>query len=128
MDLGAFSISLAVKDLTASREFYEKLGFTPSGGNPDEGWQIMRNKDHVIGLFHGMFEGNIMTFNPGWDQHTNTLESYTDVREIQRDLKAAGVTLIEQADETTRGPAYITMIDPDGNSILIDQHVDSPSK
>lgn len=128
MNLGAFSVSLSVKDLAVSREFYAKLGFTPTAGDPSQGWQILRNGDHVIGLFQGMFEGNIMTFNPGWDQHTGTLESYTDVREIQKALKAEGVALTLEADESTTGPAHVTLIDPDGNAILIDQHVDSPSK
>jgi catechol 2,3-dioxygenase-like lactoylglutathione lyase family enzyme len=122
MQLGAFSVSLAVKDIQASKDFYEKLGFTPAGGDIEQNWLIMRNGDHVIGLFQGMFDSNILTFNPGWDQQCNETESFTDVREIQANLKTAGVTLIAEADETSKGPASITMLDPDGNPILIDQH------
>ena len=122
MQLGAFSVSLAVKDIQASKDFYEKLGFTPAGGDIEQNWLIMRNGDHVIGLFQGMFDSNILTFNPGWDQQCNESESFTDVREIQANLKTAGVTLIAEADETSKGPASITMLDPDGNPILIDQH------
>ena len=122
MDLGAFSVSLAVKDLAASREFYEKLGFTPIGGDPEQNWQILRNGDHVIGLFQGMFESNILTFNPGWDQSCNELAAFTDVRDIQRSLKKHGIELISEADETTTGPASLMLSDPDGNQILLDQH------
>jgi lactoylglutathione lyase len=122
MDLGAFSVSLSVKDIEASRDFYEKLGFEPVGGNAAENWLILRNGDHVIGLFQGMFENNILTFNPGWDQQGSETESFTDVREIQCMLKERGLELYSQADETTQGPASITLFDPDGNSILIDQH------
>jgi lactoylglutathione lyase len=122
MDLGAFSVSLSVKDIEASRDFYEKLGFEPVGGNAAENWLILRNGDHVIGLFQGMFENNILTFNPGWDQQGSETESFTDVREIQCVLKERGLELYSQADETTQGPASITLFDPDGNSILIDQH------
>jgi lactoylglutathione lyase len=122
MDLGAFSVSLSVKDIEASREFYEKLGFEPVGGNAGDHWLILRNGDHVIGLFQGMFEKNILTFNPGWDQQCNATESFTDVREIQRELKARGVALTSEADESSDGPASITLTDPDGNPILIDQH------
>ena len=122
MDLGAFSVSLSVKDLGASRDFYAKLGFEPVGGHADENWLILRNGDHVIGLFQGMFEKNTLTFNPGWDQSGNESESYTDIRDIQRDLKARGIPLASEADETTRGPASLMIIDPDGNPILIDQH------
>lgn len=122
MELGAFSISLAVKDLTASKAFYEKLGFSEFGGD-GEHWLIMKNGSHVIGLFQGMFDKNILTFNPGWDSDANTLEEYTDVRELQRALKAQGVQLETEADESTTGPAHITMLDPDGNPILIDQHI-----
>ena len=123
MELGAFSISLSVKDLETSKTFYEKLGFSVFGGEHSQNWLIMKNGDHIIGLFQGMFEGNILTFNPGWDQDANALESFTDVRELQRELKAQGIPIGEEADETTTGPASIMIIDPDGNTILIDQHV-----
>ena len=123
MELGAFSVSLSVKDIEASKNFYNKLGFDVIGGDQDQGWLILRNRGHTIGLFQGMFEGNILTFKPGWDQENQPLESYTDVREIQKGLNAAGVELTSEADESTTGPASITMIDPDGNAILIDQHV-----
>lgn len=123
MELGAFSISLAVKDLEASRRFYEKFGFEVFGGDASQNWLIMKNGDHVIGLFQGMFEKNMLTFNPGWDSNARALESFTDVREIQRRLKAQGVQLTHEADENTEGPAYLMAEDPDGNPILIDQHV-----
>lgn len=123
MQLGAFSISLAVKDLKASREFYEKFGFEAFAGDPSQNWLIMKNGDHVIGLFQGMFEKNMLTFNPGWDQNARKLESFTDVRELQRQLKARGVKLVQEADETTSGPGSFLAIDPDGNPILVDQHV-----
>lgn len=123
MQLGAFSISLAVKDLAASRAFYEKFGFTAFGGDPAQNWLILKNGDHVIGLFQGMFEKNTLTFNPGWDQDANRLDGFTDVRELQRRLKEQGVQLMAEADETTTGPAYLMAVDPDGNPILIDQHV-----
>jgi catechol 2,3-dioxygenase-like lactoylglutathione lyase family enzyme len=123
MELGAFSISLAVKDLEASRAFYEKFGFEVHGGDAAQNWLIMRNGTHVIGLFQGMFEKNILTFNPGWDQSANALESFTDVREIQRRLKEQGVEMNTEADETTTGPASFVTTDPDGNPILVDQHV-----
>ena len=122
MELGAFSVSLAVKDLEASKEFYEKLGFQTMGGDADQNWLILKNGDHILGLFQGMFEGNLLTFNPGWDQNATHLDSFTDVREIQRTLKKRGLTLTSEADETTSGPASITLTDPDGNQILIDQH------
>ena len=122
MDLGAFSVSLAVKDLAASKSFYEILGFEEAGGDADQGWLILRNGDHVIGLFQGMFEDNLMTFNPGWDQQAKETDTFTDVRDIQRKLKEAGVALAMQADESTSGPASIMLADPDGNQILIDQH------
>jgi len=122
MDLGSISLSLAVKDLAASRDFYEKLGFEQAGGDIDQKWLVLRNGDHVLGLFQGMFESNILTFNPGWDQQCNDLESFTDVREIQRELKKQGVALSSEADEATKGPASIMLSDPDGNQILIDQH------
>jgi lactoylglutathione lyase len=123
MELGAFSISLAVKDLEASRAFYEKFGFTVFGGDAAQNWLILKNGDHVIGLFQGMFEKNILTFNPGWDQNAGKLDTFTDVRELQRQLKAQGVELQSEADETTTGPAHFIAVDPDGNSILVDQHV-----
>jgi lactoylglutathione lyase len=123
MELGAFSVSLAVKDLEASRQFYEKFGFTTFGGDPAQNWLIVKNGDHVIGLFQGMFERNVLTFNPGWDSNANELSSFTDVREIQRRLKAQGVELVSEADETTTGPASFVAVDPDGNPILVDQHV-----
>lgn len=122
MNLGAFSVSLSVKDINASRAFYEKLGFTTMGGEPAQNWLILKNGDHIIGLFQGMFEGNILTFNPGWDQNARDLATFTDVRELQRQLKAQGVKLTTEADETTTGPAHFTLTDPDGNAILVDQH------
>jgi catechol 2,3-dioxygenase-like lactoylglutathione lyase family enzyme len=123
MQLGAFSISLAVKDLAASRAFYEKLGFKEFGGNASQNWLIMKNGDHIVGLFQGMFEKNMLTFNPGWDQDARPLDGFTDVREIQRQLREQGVALASEADETTTGPASIIVIDPDGNPVLIDQHL-----
>ena len=123
MQLGAFSISLAVKDLQASKAFYEKLGFTVFGGDETQNWLILKNGDHIIGLFQGMFEKNSLTFNPGWDQNAENLERFTDVRELQRQLKAAGVQLLSEADESTEGPASFVAVDPDGNPILVDQHV-----
>lgn len=123
MQLGAFSISLAVKDLDASRAFYEKFGFKAFGGNPEQGWLILKNGDYVIGLFKGMFERNILTFNPGWDSNAQKLPTFTDVRELQRQVKAQGVQLVSEADENTTGPASFMAVDPDGNPILLDQHV-----
>ncbi len=123
MQLGAFSISLAVKDIEASRAFYEKLGFKSFGGDVAENWLILKNGDHVIGLFQGMFEKNILTFNPGWDQAADKLDSFTDVRELQRQLKAQGIAFDTEADEATTGPAHFILTDPDGNPILVDQHV-----
>ncbi len=122
MELGAFSISLSVKDLPASRAFYEKLGFTQLGGNPEQNWIILKNGSTVIGLFQGMFEANLLTFNPGWDQNADDLPTFTDIRELQRRLKAEGIELTREADESTTGPEYLTLKDPDGNEILIDQH------
>ena len=122
MKLGAFSISLAVKDIHASKAFYEKLGFTFKGGNIDQNWIVLKNENAVIGLFQGMFEGNIITFNPGWDSNAQNLDTFDDVRDIQEQLQKAGIALTEQADNQTTGPAYITLTDPDGNNILIDQH------
>lgn len=123
MELGAFSISLAVKDLVASRAFYEKFGFTAYAGEASRNWLIMKNGEHLIGLFQGMFDRNILTFNPGWDQSAGALKRFTDVRELQRQLKADGVTLVTEADEAGSGPASFMAIDPDGNPVLIDQHV-----
>jgi catechol 2,3-dioxygenase-like lactoylglutathione lyase family enzyme len=123
MDLGAFSISLAVTDLAASQAFYEKFGFTVVGGVAAENWLILRNGDHTIGLFQGMFDRNTLTFNPGWDSSANPREPFTDVRDLQRQLKAQGVQLVAEADETTTGPAYFMALDPDGNPVLVDQHV-----
>lgn len=122
MNLGAFSVSLSVKDIEASRQFYEKLGFTSLGGDQSQNWLILKNGDHIIGLFQGMFEGNILTFNPGWDQDAQPLDEFTDVRELQRQLKEQGVPLLSEADEETSGPASFTLADPDGNVILVDQH------
>jgi len=123
MHLGAFSISLAVKDLEASRRFYDKFGFRVFAGNAAQNWLILKNGEHVIGLFQGMFEKNILTFNPGWDQNAQQLASFTDIRDLQRQLKAQGVQLQTVADESTTGPASFVAIDPDGNPILVDQHV-----
>ena len=123
MDLGAFSISLTVKDLETSKKFYENLGFSIFGGDASQNWLILKNGDHIIGLFQGMFDKNSLTFNPGWDQNANTLESFTDVREIQKKLKARGMKILSEADENTTRPASIILEDPDGNPILIDQHV-----
>jgi catechol 2,3-dioxygenase-like lactoylglutathione lyase family enzyme len=123
MNLGAFSVSLAVKDLEASRAFYEKFGFTVFAGDASQNWLILKNGDHVIGLFQGMFEKDILTFNPGWDQSAQKLATFTDVRELQRQLKAQGVVLTQEADEATTGPASLVAVDPDGNTILVDQHV-----
>ena len=123
MELGAFSISLAVEDLEASRVFYEKLGFEVVGGDASQNWQILRNGDHTIGIFQGMFEENILTFNPGWDGKAQPLDTFTDVRELQRELKATGVHLVSEADESSTGPASFVIQDPDGNLILMDQHV-----
>lgn len=123
MELGAFSISLTVKDIQASKEFYERLGFEIFHGDIEQNWLIMKNGDHAIGLFQGMFEKNILTFNPGWDSDAQELESFTDVREIQRQLKAKRVEFEVEADENTTGPASFIVSDPDGNPILVDQHV-----
>lgn len=123
MDLGAFSVSLAVKDIEASRQFYEKLGFTVFMGDQAHGWLILRNGSHVVGLFQGMFDRNILTFNPGWNSGAQPVGEFTDVRELQRQLKQRGVTMLTEADESTTGPASFTIADPDGNTILVDQHV-----
>lgn len=122
MQLGIFSISLSVKDIRASKAFYEQLGFSEFGGNIDQNWLILKNGATLIGLFQGMFEDNLLTFNPGWDENAQNVEPFDDVRDIQRHLKSQGIALVTEADESTFGPAYITLIDPDGNSILIDQH------
>ena len=122
MQLGNFSVSLAVKDIAASRAFYEKLGFTVFGGDQAQRWLIMKNGDHNIGLFQGMFDRNILTFNPGWDSDAQPLGDFTDVRELQRQLRARGVALVAEADESTTGPASFIVADPDGNPILVDQH------
>ena len=123
MELGNFSVSLAVKDIHASLAFYQKLGFSIFHGDPAQNWVILKNGNTVIGLFQGMFERNILTFNPGWDNNAKELPSFTDVRELQRQLKGEGVHLISEADETTTGPASMMLVDPDGNPILFDQHV-----
>ena len=123
MELGAFSVSLAVKDIAASRAFYEKLGFTVFAGDQSKNWLMLKNGDRVIGLFQGMFEKNVLTFNPGWDQNARTLASFTDVRQLQRRLKEQGVQFASEADETSKGPASFMVIDPDGNPVLVDQHV-----
>jgi len=123
MELGAFSASLTVKDIQVSKEFYEKLGFEFFGGDISQNWVILKNGDTVIGLFQGMFEKNMLTFNPGWDGNAQELDDFTDVREIQRQLKGQGVEFIDEADESTTGPASFMVLDPDGNPILFDQHV-----
>lgn len=122
MKLGAFSISLSVKDLQKSKDFYEKLGFSVMAGAIEQNYLIMKNDGHLIGLFQAMFDGNMLTFNPGWDQNAQNLESFDDVREIQKHLKENGVQLEKEAEDTTSGPEHIFLKDPDGNMILIDQH------
>ena len=122
MNVGSFSVSLAVKDILVSRDFYAKLGFEEIGGNADDNWLILRNGDHVIGLFQGMFDKNMLTFNPGWDQQCANLESFTDVRDLQKELKSQGVEVATEADESTEGPASFMITDPDGNPIHFDQH------
>ncbi|MFK7775128.1 MAG: VOC family protein [Saprospiraceae bacterium] len=123
MKLGTFSTSLAVKDIHASKAFYKHLGFSVFAGDIEKNYLIMKNEKTLIGLFQGMFENNILTFNPGWDENAQTLDSYNDVREIQKHLKSKGIKLETEADETTTGPASFVVIDPDGNAILIDQHI-----
>ncbi len=123
MKLGAFSVSLSVKDLRTSKQFYENLGFSVFAGDMERNYLIMKNRDTNIGLFQGMFENNILTFNPGWDVNANKLDKYDDVREIQNQLKNKGINLLSEADESTSGPASFMIMDPDGNTILIDQHV-----
>ncbi|WP_078380003.1 VOC family protein [Sutcliffiella halmapala] len=122
MKLGAFSVSLNVKDINVSKSFYEKLGFQVLGGDVGHNWIIMKNENCIIGLFQDMFEKNILTFNPGWNENAENLDSFTDVRELQKQLNERGIQLQTEADETSEGPAYITLEDPDGNQILIDQH------
>ena len=128
MRLGNFSVSLAVKDIAASRAFYEKLGFKTMGGDQAQNWLILQNDTSTIGLFQGMFEKNMLTFNPGWDRSANTLPEFDDVREIQRHLKSQGVSLKSEADEASTGPASLIVVDPDGNPILLDQHIPKPGK
>lgn len=123
MQLGNFSVSLAVKDIAVSRAFYERLGFTVWGGDQAQNWLILKNGSTVIGLFQGMFERNLLTFNPGWDSDAKPLPEFTDVRDLQRELKAHGVALLSEADDATSGPASFMVEDPDGNQILVDQHV-----
>ena len=123
MELGAFSISLAVKNIEASKAFYEKFGFKVFAGDASQRWLILKNGPHVIGLFQGMFEKNALTFNPGWDSNASKLDKFTDVRDLQRELKAQGVQFMTEADETSTGPASFAVMDPDGNPILVDQHV-----
>lgn len=126
MQLGNFSVSLSVKDLAASRTFYEKLGFRVVHGDAKQNWLILQNDTATIGLFQGMFERNMLTFNPGWDRNCATLPVYDDVRAIQMELEAKGLKLVSRADESSTGPASLMLIDPDGNPILIDQHVPAP--
>lgn len=122
MKLGAFSISLSVKDLKTSKEYYEKLGFNAFAGSLEKNYLIMKNDNALIGLFQGMFQSNILTFNPGWDESANHIDNFDDIREIQKQLKNSGLELISEADEKTKGPANLMLTDPDGNNILIDQH------
>lgn len=122
MDLGAFSVSLTVKDIHASKAFYEKLGFQEAGGDINQNWLILRNADVTIGLFQGMFDKNILTFNPGWNSQAQPVDNFTDVRNLQKKLKAKGIHFESEADETTTGPASFVIVDPDGNPILVDQH------
>ena len=123
MELGAFSISLTVKDIKASKAFYEKFGFKDFGGDISQNWLILKNGDTIVGLFQGMFERNTLTFNPGWDSNAQKLDTFTDVRELQNQLKAQGVELMTETDASTTGPAFFVVLDPDGNPILVDQHV-----
>ena len=128
MELGNFSVSLAVKDIRASKAFYEKLDFKEVGGKLEQNWIVLQNGPVKIGLFQGMFDKNILTFNPGWTKDRETLPDFQDVRELQRTLKARGLTMAPEADETTKGPAYFQITDPDGNTLLFDQHVASPKR
>ena len=127
MKLGAFSVSLAVADLDASRRFYEALGFAVAGGDPDQNWLMLRNGDATIGLFHGMFDANILTFNPGWNQRAEPVDDFTDVRVVQAALRGAGIEPTIETDPDGTGPAHIVVTDPDGNTVMIDQHVDRPN-
>ena len=122
MKLGAFSVSLNVKDINKSKSFYENLGFQVFGGEINQNWLIMKNENCIIGLFQGMFEKNILTFNPGWNENAENLESFTDIRELQKQLKVKGMNILTEADESGEGPAHFTIEDPDGNQILVDQH------
>lgn len=123
MNLGAFSVSLSVKDINTSKLFYEKLGFKVFAGDQSQNWLIMKNGEHNIGLFQGKFEGNMLTFNPGWNHDATAQSEFTDVRELQHQIRTSGITLMSEADETTSGPASLMLQDPDGNTILLDQHV-----
>lgn len=123
MELGSFSVSLSVSSIEESKVFYQKLGFVVVGGDQSKNWLILKNGDHTIGLFHGMFEGNIMTFNPGWDKNCKTLESYTDVRDLLKEFESQGVNISQKSITSESGPASFSITDPDGNAILIDQHV-----
>ena len=123
MELGAFSVSLTVKDINTSKAFYEKLGFKSVGGDISQNWLIIRNGDYTIGLFQGMFEKNTLTFNPGWDSSANEIEEFIDIRELQRQLKSQGIDILVEADDSSSGPAHFLIEDPDGNPILFDQHV-----
>jgi len=123
MELGTFSVSLTVKDLEASKAFYEKLGFEIFAGDASQNWLILKNGDHVIGLFQGMFEKNMLTFNPGWDNNATEIENFTDVRDLQRQLKQSGLELMSEVDENSTGPGSFMLLDPDGNPILFDQHI-----
>jgi lactoylglutathione lyase len=122
MKLGNFSVSLNVKDINVSKEFYENLGFQALGGDISQNWLIMKNESCIIGLFQGMFEKNILTFNPGWNENAENLESFTDVRDLQKQLKEKGIKILTEANESGEGPAHFTIEDPDGNPILFDQH------
>ncbi len=123
MDLGAFSISLSVKNIEKSKKFYKNLGFSVFGGDQSQNWLIMKNGEHIIGLFQGMIGSNILTFNPGWDQNSNKLKSFTDIRKLYKSLESKGITITQQSIENESGPANFSILDPDGNMILIDQHV-----
>lgn len=123
MELGAFSVSLAVKDIGASKSFYEKIGFNEIGGDISQNWLIMRNRGHTIGLFQGMFESNLLTFNPGWNEKGEKLDSFNDIRDIRKDLKEKGVEFLTEADTKSEGPTSFMIVDPDGNQLLFDQHV-----
>ena len=123
MELGAFSVSLSVSNIEESKVFYQKLGFEIVGGDQSQNWLVLKNGEHKVGLFQGMFEGNIMTFNPGWDQSRKTIESFTDIRELLKEFESEGVNIVQQSIDGESGPSSFSIKDPDGNSILIDQHV-----